>query len=518
MLGCMAWDYIPVDRDQRFLLPPDMADWLPEGHLVWFVVDVVAALDLSALHARHPGGRGRAAYHPAMMLGLLVYAYCCGVYSSRKIERLCETDAAFRVLCADNRPDHGTIARFRQAHTEDMAELFCQVLELCRRQGLGEVALVALDGSRVAASASGAANRRRSWIRDEVERMMGEAERVDREEDDLFGDRRGDEVPEGLGPRGAERVARLRECLRQMDEEGARREQRSEEREAREDEAATEGARVTGRKPKGPGPDPVREAERQVVRLRARRDAAVARRERVERDCMAKGRRPHGPKPDFARWDGLIADAEAETARARAQPPVRRCPDPRDDNRVANLTDPDSRVMHTAGGWLQGYNAQAAVSADQVVVAAAVTNNGADVTQFGPMVDAVAANLAGAGVGLLLADAGYLSDDNLTRPGPDRLIATAKARDLPHTEDGPLPPAEEARTIEGMRRRLATKEGAELYKRRSTIVEPVFGQVKHDRGFRRFSRRGLPAVDAEWKLLCVCHNILKLFGATVATA
>jgi transposase len=520
----MAWSYLPVDRDQRFLLPPDMADWLPEGHLAWFVIDVVDALDLSAFHAQHRGGRGRQAYHPAMMLGLLVYAYCCGVYSSRKIERLCESDAAFRVLCAGHRPDHATIARFRRDHQAQMRTLFVQVLELCRRQGLGEVALVALDGSRVAANASRTANRREDWLRAEVDRMMGEAERVDRAEDSLFGDRRGDEVPEDLGPRGAERVGRLRECLRQMAQDRAARDTRTAEQEAKNDAAAAGGLKRRGRKRRAA--DPVRAAEREVTRLQAQRDQALARRQRLEQKRTAQGHRPRGPQPDLSRWDERIADAQAAVDAARAarppESPTADAPGP-DDQRRGNTTDPDSRLMKVQGGWVQGFNAQAMVSTDQVVLAAEVTNNGADVTQFGPMLDATQENLAAGAdagaIGRVVADAGYLSEHNLTRPGPDRLICTTKGRvqATAPTEVSPSEPDPDTGAIAQMRLRLASAEGAELYKRRAGIVEPVFGQIKYDRGFRQFSGRGLTAVDAEWKLVCIGHNILKLFGARAAT-
>jgi transposase len=529
----MAYFYVPVERDQLFLLPPDMAEWLPEDHLAWFVIDVVDALDLSAFHVSYSRGAGRAAYHPAMMLGLLVYAYCCGVRSSRKIEALCHTDAAFRVLCGGHRPDHATIARFRRAHEDQMAELFIQILELCRDAGMAAVGTVALDGTRVAGNASKGANRSESWLRAEVEQMMSEAERIDADEDARFGDARGDEVPSTWGPRGADRVRRLQECLDQIDGDRQQRQERGrgrmspEERAAREDRAAAEGRRLPGRRPRGQVPDPVREAEREAARARAGQQKRAARRADLEARRAAEGRRARGPAPDDALWARRVADAEEAAVRARAQPPppTEAAPDTATDpdrEPVGNVTDPDSRLQKTSGGWLQGYNAQAMVSEDQVIVAADVTNCSADTTQFAPMVDQTLDNLARVGVtdpiGVVLADAGYCSEDNLTHPGPDRLISTQKEhRQRKTSGDEVLPePPEDASALDKMRHRLSTKEDAERYKRRSVIVEPVFGQNKQDRGFRQFSRRGLSAVTAEWQLVCSCHNLLKLFTATRA--
>ena len=150
----MAFSYAPVDRAQQFLLPPDMSEWLPEGHLAWFVIDVVEHLDTSGLHKAHRNdGVGRAAYDPDMMLALLIYAYCTAVRSSRKIERLCSVDVAYRVVCANNLPDHSTIARFRQAHGTVAQRLFVDALTLCAAAGLARVGVVAVDGTRVGANA-----------------------------------------------------------------------------------------------------------------------------------------------------------------------------------------------------------------------------------------------------------------------------------------------------------------------------------------------------------------------------
>src|SRR6202034_3563202 len=213
----MAFSYRRVDRSQPFLLPPDMRDWLPEGHLVWFVLDVVARVDTQALHAAHPNdGVGRRAYDPDMLLALLVYAYCSGVRSSRTIERLCEVNVAYRVICAGDRPDHTTIARFRQAHEVMAQRLFVDVLAICAAAGLAKVGVVAVDGTKMAGDASLNANRSRAQVEAEVAEMFAQAEADDTEEGRLFGDARGDELPEELSdPR--RRSARLDHALAVLD-------------------------------------------------------------------------------------------------------------------------------------------------------------------------------------------------------------------------------------------------------------------------------------------------------------
>ncbi len=217
----MAFDYLPVDRDQGFLLPPDIRDWLPSGHLAWFVLDVVAGLDTSGLHARRPNaGAGRRAYDPEMLFALLVYAYCCGVRSSRRVEALCEVDVAYRVVAANQFPDHTTVARFRQAHEAEARRLFVQVLELCQRAGMVKLGVVAVDGTKMAANASAKANRTRRQVEDEVAQIFAEAQAADAAEDRLFGGARGDELPEGVRDR-AGRAARLAAALAELEAQGA---------------------------------------------------------------------------------------------------------------------------------------------------------------------------------------------------------------------------------------------------------------------------------------------------------
>jgi transposase len=522
----MALSYLPVDRDQLFLLPPCMRDWLSEGHLAWFVIDVVERLDTSVLHARHPNvGVGRRAYDPDMLLGLLIYAYCSGVRSSRQIERLCEVDVAFRVLAAGHAPDHTTIARFRQDHEDVAVQLFCDVLVLCAEAGLAKVGVVAVDGTKIAADASLKANRTRAQIEVEVRAMFVDAGARDAEEDRLFGDDRGDELPVELRDR-RRRGVRLDAALRVLDaqrrareaEQAAARAARREawdKRRGDADNADNDDHRRGGRPPGELDLELAQEAlaveERRAEQRRQRRAEREAR-------AAATGHKIRGPKPTIEHRGLRRARQRVQRARARA---AHAATSTADAHERVNTTDPDSRIMKDPRGWVQGYNAQAAVNQDGIVVAAEVTQHGNDVEQCQPMMAATQLNLGAAGiteaVGTMLFDAGYLSDDNLTADGPDRLIATAKAWKLRRSDPTDGPPPEDATPTEAMQHRLRTADGSTLYAKRQHTVEPVFGDIKHLRGFRRFTRRGLRAVDAEWKLQIAAHNILKMFRHRLTT-
>lgn len=195
----MGYNFVGVDRDQPFLLPPSLTDWLPPDHLAWFVLDAVAELDLSEfVKAYRADGRGGAAHDPSMMAGLLLYAYCTGVVSSRKIEAACQVDVAFRVIAGNLVPDHTTIARFRATHADALAGLFTQVLAMCAEAGLVKVGTIAVDGTKISVSASLDANRTREAIMKQVEELIAAAEAADAGEDEVFGAGvRGDEVPAG---------------------------------------------------------------------------------------------------------------------------------------------------------------------------------------------------------------------------------------------------------------------------------------------------------------------------------
>lgn len=463
-----------ADRDQLLLMPPSVAEWLPEDHLAWFVLDVVAEFDLAEFVAAYrPDGRGGAAYDPAMMVALLVYAYCVGERSSRRIQRRCVEDVAFRVLAANHAPDHATIARFRANHETALAGLFAQVLGLCERAGMVRPGLVAIDGTKMAANASRDANRTAEQLAKEI---LDEAAAIDAAEDAEHGDASGSELPEAMAPKG--RRARLRALLDELEAEAA----------AKSFEAH--------------------------MKRRAEQEAATGR--------PVRGRRP---KPDSA------------THRSRMH---------------ANTTDPDSRLLKAKDGYVQGYNAQAAATADQVILAASVTNGAHDAAAFRPVLDDAKANLRRAGsrrrVRTVVADAGYWSNDNAAARGVEAIIAPGKARKLneiteadrarsdvlDQVERGALSKPEAADRLGVTRTRvnqllrnrrrgspetlttemvdkLATARGRRLYRQRAASIEPVFAQTKHNRGFRSFARRGLAAADSEWKLIAATHNLLKLW-------
>jgi transposase len=520
----MAFGYKACDRDQLFLLPPSMADWLEEGHLAWFVIDVVSVIDTSGFDVAHPNdGAGRPAYDPEMMLALLVYAYCSGLRSSRRIEAACSSDLAYRVICANMVPDHNTIARFRAEHEDAIAEVFFEVLRICAQAGMANLGHIAIDGTKIGADAALDANRNAEAIRAEVAQMLGQAAAADAAEQRLFGPGQPGALPEALARGGQSRLNRLRAALAEIDVQEAAAVQAAAGREAKVAEEAAEGRKLRGPKPGDPHTALAR-AEADLALERARAEAKATERSHRAEEAAAKGHKLRGRVPGP---DARLARAEARLEQARRS--AAEAPAPK--GAQANTTDPQSRIMKSASGWVQGYNAQAAVDPDQLVVAAEVTQEANDVRQLLPMMTATRAALDAAGItaelGCVLADAGYWSEDNAGAPGPERLIATTKdwkqrraAREMGTTTG---PPPEAATPLAAMEHRLRTPEGAQAYARRSTTVEPVFGHIKENRGFRRFMRRGLPAVRSEWRLICTSANLLKLYrhlppGALVSAA
>lgn len=488
-----------------------MAEWLPADHLAWFVIAVVDELDMAAFEARRRlGGAGRAGFDPRMMLALLVYGYACGQRSSRQIERLCHTDVAFRVICAQDVPDHATIARFRAEHRAGVEELFTQVLVLCARAGLGRVGVVSIDGTKIAADASIAADRSHGWLREQAAAILEEAERVDAAEDALFGAARGDELPEQFAdPRT--RKARIKAALKQLREADAA------EDAAAEADMACWSARLDA-------------ATAALARARAlAQDRLDAHRRKTADAAAGIGRKPQGKLPvpveDHCRVRaarGRLARVLAEQQQARARLLERRAARERDAH--VNLTDADSRRMHTKNGWIHGYNAQLAVSDDQIILAAALTQHPGDVEAFTPMTQAAEAAVrtlaeatgAELAIGIVLADAGYLSIANLTAEGPDRLIALGKARRQRRAaRENPAagPPPEHANPIAAMDHRLRTPEGIATYQRRAATVEPVNGHLKDRIGLRRFALRGKEKAQTELTLAAAVANLLKLHRA-----
>lgn len=518
----MAKGYRPVDRDQVFLLPPDMREWLPGDHAVWLVIEALGRMDTRAFHARRrTGGAGAAGYDPDMLLGVLVWAYAHKVTSSRRMEELCATDVAFRVICAGNLPDHSTIARFRQEFPAAVAGFFAQVLILCARLGMGRLGVVALDGTKVAASASRAANRTEKRLRELADQMAAAHAAADAAEDELFGEgRRGDELPPGgTGPGWSPRRRRERIAAALAQLEAERQAAVAAERaKGAEFRARQQAGRRTGPAPAGSA---VVLAQEQLARVIAARRAQLAR--LAERHAAGLAQR--GPSAAVEGYCRVRrAAAKVEAARERAAESERRAAARRGPGPVRNVTDPDSRLMPTRNGFLQGYNAQNVTSEDGLVIATELTGDTADMAWLAPMIAKAeqAAALIGAhrppgrppggrGIGLLLADAGYCSQANFTCQGPDRLIAVGKRRDLEKAarDRGAADQDWGGPAVRAMRARLKTEDGITAYRQRGHIAETPHGHIKHNLGFRQLSLRGQHNAAAEWAFTCAVHNLLK---------
>ena len=466
----MSRIYLSYDPEQQLLLPQDLREWLPEGHLAMFISDIVDELDLSAIVGSYESGdgRGRPPYHPLMMVKLLLYGYCIGKRSSRKLEKATYEDIAFRVLACNHHPDHDSISGFRKRHLQELAGLYKQILQMCELAGLVKLGLVAIDGSKVRANAS----KRKAMSYDrmcekekqleaEVARILKEAEETDAAEDRQYGKGvRGDELPEEL----ARRESRLRKI--------------------REAKAALEA-----------------EAKEQARAAAEAVEAKLAQREQREAEMRRKmaGRPPQK------------VDVEAAQPKPKAQ---------------RNFTDPESRIMKdgATGSFEQSYNAQIAVDGQaQIIVAATLTQATNDRHQLVPVLEEVKINI-GRLPEKVTADAGYYSAavvTNETLNTVDLYVTPDSGKKTEQEEDlnsEPRPPTELGQDAQTrMREKLKTEEGRGVYKKRKMIVEPVFGQVKEVRGFRRFSFRGLKKNTAEWSLICLTHNLLKLFRGRLCT-
>jgi transposase len=534
-----------VERDQPLLLPPDMRDWLSASDPVWLVIEIIEQhLETSAFHARRRlGGVGREGYNPDMLLTLLVWGWLHGVDSSRTIERLCGRDLSFRVICAGDAPDHVTISRFRKDFTEAVQQLFAEVLLLCRRLGLGQLGVVALDGSKFAAPASTDANRteeglrkaaqaeqqrqaERQWARQQAEEAADRHAAQDAAEDARFGDGMGDEMaeePPAAGEAaddatggGSSRASRIAEALADLEAEreqaaaaalelAARRQARIE---------AKGGRPVDGRPPAG---SEIVLAEQALAKTRAQ---LAERHQRWQLSGKGRNPCPEGVENSYRVRKALARLERARQVVARRQA---RQAATKPAASVRNITDPQSRLQPRAGGgWIQGYNAQAVATCDGIVLATSVSNNPSDAGAFVDLMHlaCAAAEQMGAGpIGTILADAGYLSVDNLTAPGPDRLIAVGKRRDLEQAarEHAPPPSGDQSDPeIQAMRARLKTPDGIALYRQRGRIIETVFGHGKHNWNFRRFTGCGLQRAQAEWAFHGAVHNIAKIISQIAA--
>lgn len=485
-------EYKPWNPEQAFLLPPSALEWLPDGHLAHFILDVVAELDISEIEAvyREKDARGTRPYNPTMMTALLLYGYCVGVFSSRKLERATYEDVAFRVIGGGNHPDHSRIARFRRDHLEAVRGLFVQVLSLCRAAGMVKLGQVAIDGTKIQANAS--KHEAMSYKRmletelrlgEEIDQLLARAEEVDASEDARFGSGgREEDLPAELRRR-EQRLAHIREAKVRLEAEAAEARARSLREQAQRAEARSKQENLSS-------------SEQKRAATSAKNKAAKA------RDLA----------PD--RNDDDIDPPTTDDGLPLHEPKVAVDGTPHDSAQM-NFTDPDSRILESGGGFVQGYNCQAAVdAANQVIVAQAVSNQSPDNGNLVPMV-ALGRDNCGAAAKNTTAAAGYWTPDapaQCADLGTDAYISTRRRKhgnsDDTVTE-GPPPRALEAR--EQMRHKVGTAEGRAIYARRKAVVEPVFGQTKECRGFRRFHLRGLFGVQGEWALACTGHNLLKLF-------
>ena len=525
-----------ADRDQLYLLPPSVSEWLPEGHLVFFVLDVVAELDLGGFYASYrDDGRGGAVYDPALMLGVLFYAYCTGERSSRRIERRLVEDVAYRVLAANQVPDHATLARFRSRHQDAIAGLFVQVLGLCMEGGLVDAGLVAIDGTKMKADASFFANRTKEQLAVEV---LADAERIDAEEDARLGDRRGDELPERWARRGGRR-ARIREALEQLDRQAARDyETRMAERAAKEaalghklrgpQPTATPARPVTQRRANTTDPDSrvIPTGSRGVVQGYNAQAAATAEQIVVAAEVMtttndqpnfvpmaqavgANLMQAGSPSPigtivaDAGYWTAVngTTDVGADVLIATKQSSWRRAPRPSDDklavlarvNRGELSQRKAGEILGVSYTWVRDMTKRYIGRNGELLT----PNCEPEPDDWIPVIECLAR--------------GEISK----RAAADQLaVSSGRINTMLAHVRGDAPDPTIARRA--MDAKLASPVNTDRYRKRQSAIEPVFGNIKANLGYRQFVRRGLPAVTSEWRLICASHNLLKLWHASLA--
>ena len=476
--------YRPWLPRQSYLLPPSPLEWLPPKHLAYFVLDVVEQLNLGEIEDSIQGKdhRGERPYAVGMMTALLVYGYCVGMYSSRRIARATHEDVAFRVISGEEHPHFTTINQFRLDHGEALGRLFVEVLRLCEAAGLVKLGTVALDGTKIKAAASKhkamsykRINEEEKRLQDQVTELLRRAAQADREEDELYGrgqDR--EDLPEELARRET-RLQRLREAKAALEKEAA---------------------------------------EGRALELR---EQAQKQEQRVNNPFLpAHERKRSGTRAAKARKQADAVAPEKPTDKDRQQPelPLHRVASEVDGKPKAaaqrNFTDPQSCIMVKDGAYIQAYNAQIIVdAAHQVIIAHGVSNQSPDQEYLVPMIERIG---SAENPKVLLADNGYFTAANvqaLQSCGIEPLIAVGRNEAPP---EGTAPASTtHAFEKEMMRQKLVTPEGRAIYSRRKVIVEPVFGQIEQGRGFRRFSQRGQQKVRREWALICLTHNLLKLF-------
>jgi len=446
----MSKEFRPWKIDEAQLLPPSVQDYVPKDHVSRLIVSLVReALDLSAILGSYRSGLGQPPFDPRMMTALLLHGYASGIYSSRRIARAAVERADFMMIVAGDPADFRTISEFRRRHLKALAELFVQVLKLAEKAGLVKLGHVALDGTKIKANASkhkamsyDRMKGRETELEAEVDRWLKAAEAADAEEDKLYGDKRGDEMPDWVADK-QKRLEKIREARAALEAEAkAAAAEESKARAAAEERRIAEGRKKSGKAPTPPRTEPDGKAQR-------------------------------------------------------------------------NFTDPESRILKTKDGYIQGYNAQAAVDgAHQIIVAQTLTSSSSDQAQLAPLLDGIRTNL-GTNPDEVSADAGYCSAANLRTIKRRRIegyIATGRQKHGTRSATAKKA-SRPGSLIARMSTRLKRAGYRSRYRLRKQIVEPVFGQIKQARGFRQFLLRGIDKVKAEWALICTAHNLVKLARA-----
>jgi transposase len=455
----MGKTYRQWNPNQQYLLPLSVQDWLPENDLVYFMLDTVNELDISAITQKYEQEkRGFPPYHPRMMAALLLYSYCRGVFSSRKIMQACQERISFKVIVGDDIPDFRTISDFRKLHLKELQQLFVQVLRLCQEAGLVKLGHIALDGTKIKANASrhkamsyGRMLTEEKRLKEEIKQLLEKAQAIDEQEDNEYGtDRRGDELPEELGRR-ASRLKRIQEAKKALETK------------------------------------------------------AKAAAQEVQKQCEQENS-TDDDKPKRGRKHKAISEVPA-------------------NNKQYNFTDPESGIMKANNkGWDQCGNAQAAVDGeDQIILACDVTDESNDKQQFKPMVEQTQENVGeDKKIKAASADSGYYSESNVKFAEDKNIDAYIATKRNKHSDSVPKAPRgrppKDLTVQEKMARKLCTKKGRKIYSKRKIVVEPVFGQIKRARRFVQFSLRGLEKMRGEWAIVCLTHNLLKLFRARYAIA
>jgi len=533
--------YRPWEPDQSFLFPPSPRDWLPDGHLAFFMLDLVAGLDLSEIEAviHAKDARGNRPHDPRMMTALLLYGYCVGVASSRRLERATWEDVGFRVLSGDQHPDHTAISTFRKTHLQAMSGLFVQVLRLCQEAKLVKLGHVALDGTKVQANASKhkamsheRMKKSEQELIEEVEAMLRRAEEIDAAEDELYGkDKRGDELPEELCRRES-RLKKIAEARQALEAEAAKRhaKQKQEQAERAQEKADKAKGKAKPKAEESAG-DALFDAE---LSIETALGLAEERVEDARREAEVQAKLAETPadrrKATLARQKQDRVEGDLEKTRIelswstdeqeQSKLPEHRVPTDAEGNpkpkAQRNFTDPDSRILKDGTSYVQGFNCQTVVDEEhQIIIAAGASNQAPDAEYLKPMLDAAVAN-CGAIPAVFTADAGYWSDDNARfceQMGTNAYIATGRQKHGAPPSDEADSKGNESPLRSQMRDKLRTNDGKLRYARRKAVAEPPFGQIKEARGFRRFLLRGMDHVRQEWNLICTGHNIMKLFRA-----